>query len=220
MMRTRQGSLWRATKILLGIGLFSCLLVAGATAGYSRGAQQFVRGDAANTISEAVRSSFGSGVEVVAAFRPYQVAGDFNGDRVQDLAVVVRITGSRSVLPKDVRLLNPFEPRGAIHFPQSSDNRLAIAILHGWKSPVVGGKFLLIGESPILILQYARAASNEESDRSGLLGLRSKTAKRRRSEPLPISAKGDVILLGTEVGGDSLLYWNGRTYRWEDSAED
>jgi len=176
--------------------------------------------DAKAAIAEAVQRSFGNGVEVVTSFNPFQVTGDFNGDRLQDLAVVVRITGARNLMPKEVRLLNPFERDGSIHFPRPSDSRLALAILHDWKNPAATGRFLLLGESPILILQNARATSKEESDRNGLLGIRSRSSKRRAAEPFPRTAKGDVVLLGTEVGGDSLLYWNGRTYLWEDSAED
>jgi len=213
-MKLRQSTRHRKSLPCLAM----CLVLIGA--GGTRHASPQTSVPSVTAVAETVRRNFGSGVEVVTAFNPYQVTGDFNGDRVQDLAVVVKITSSRSLLPKDVRLLNPFEQAGAIHFPQSAQNRLAIAILHGWNSPAASGKFLLFGESPILILQYARATSTQESDRNGLLGLRSKAARRRRSAPLPPTAKGDVILLGTEVGGDSLLYWNGRTYRWEDTAED
>jgi len=171
-------------------------------------------------IAEAVQRNFGNGVEVVTSFNPFQVTGDFNGDRLQDLAVVVRITGARNLLPKEVRLLNPFDRGGSIHFPRASDHRLALAILHDWKNPAATGRFLLLGESPILILQNARATSKEESDRNELLSIRRRSSKRRAAAPFPRTAKGDVVLLGTEVGGDSLLYWNGRTYLWEDSAED
>jgi hypothetical protein len=211
---------WRLTKSHLATSVSICLLLVSGTAIAKATQSSAPPGSDSNTISETVSRNFGSGVEVVATFHPYQVTGDFNGDRVQDLAVVVRITGSRSLLPKDVKLLNPFEQGGAIHFPQNAENRLALAIVHSWNSPVASGKYLLLGESPVLVLQYARAISSQESDRNGLLGLRSKAVKRRGSAPLPPTAKGDVILLGTEVGGDSLLYWNGRTYRWEDSAED
>ncbi len=171
-------------------------------------------------IAEAVQRNFGKGVEVVTSFNPFQVTGDFNGDRLQDLVVVVRITGPLDLLPNQVRLLNPFERGGSLHFPRPSDSRLALAILHDWKNPAATGRFLLLGESPILILQNARAISNQETDRNGLLGVRSRSSKRRAAEPFPRTAKGDIVLLGTEVGGDSLLYWNGRTYLWEDSAED
>jgi len=34
---------------------------------------------------------------------------------------------------------------------------------------------------------------------------------------VPATAKGDVVLLFTEVGDNSMLYWNGRTYRWQDA---
>lgn len=173
-------------------------------------------------IVAAVQRNFAVGVEVVTTFSPYHVTGDFNGDRVQDLAVVVRLKGSRNQLPKDVRLLNPFESGRTIHFPAnaSRESRLALAVVHSWKNPVAGGKFLLLGESPILIMQNARATSSEASDRTDLIGVRNRNGSRRSSEHFPRNAKGDLILLGTEVGGDSLLYWNGRGYSWEDSAED
>jgi hypothetical protein len=121
-----------------------------------------------------------------------------------------------------VKLLNPFERGGAIKFPKKSveDNKLAVAIIHSWNNPAQAARLLLLGESPILILQNARAISSEPSDRLNLIGLRSRRAKRPRGEILPRGSKGDVILLATEVGGDGLLYWNGRTYLWEEPAED
>jgi hypothetical protein len=47
-----------------------------------------------------------------------------------------------------------------------------------------------------------------------------KRGKRPKGAPFPRAARGDVILLGNQVGDNSPLYWNGRTYVWEDSAED
>ncbi|HEV2826058.1 MAG TPA: hypothetical protein VGW76_00545 [Pyrinomonadaceae bacterium] len=172
-------------------------------------------------VVETVQKHFGAAVEVVTAFQPFNVVGDFNGDGTADIAVVVRIKARRNALPTNVKLLNPFETRGAIKFPASpdSENKLALAIIHGWKTETVG-KFLLLGESPVLIMQYPRAASNEPDDKQNLIGLTSKGGKRPAGVTLPRGAKGDVILLATEVGGDSLLYWNGRTYLWQDVAED
>ena len=173
-------------------------------------------------VVEAVQKHFGAAVEVVTAFQPFNVLGDFNGDGAVDIVVVVRIKARRNVLPKDVKILNPFETRGAVKFPTKpeSENRLALAIIHSWKSAATSGKFLLLGESPILIMQYSRATSNELADKQKLIDMMSKRGRRPLGVTLPRGSKGDVILLGTEVGGDSLLYWNGRTYLWEDSGED
>ena len=179
-------------------------------------------------VVETVQKHFGATVEVVTAFQPFNVAGDFNGDGAQDVVVVVRIKSRRNALPTNLKLLNPFETSGAIKFPANpdSENKLALAIIHSWKTETVRaassyvGKFLLLGESPVLIMQYARATSSEQGDKQKLISLMSKRGRRPAGVTLPHGSKGDVILLATEVGGDSLLYWNGRTYLWEDVAED
>ena len=155
------------------------------------------------------------------AFEPFNVTGDFNGDGAVDLVVVVRIKARRNALTTSVKLLNPFETRGAIKFPANpnSENKLALAVIHSWKTET-GGKFLLLGESPVLIMQYVRATSNEPGDKQNLISLMSKRGRRPSGVMLPRGSKGDVVLLATEVGGDSMLYWNGRTYLWQDVAED
>jgi len=167
------------------------------------------------SLSEAVQKSFGAVVEALSYSKPFYLTGDINGDRVQDLVIVVRVKGSRDSLSKDVLVLNPFEPKAGITFPADPgrENKFAIAIIHSWKNSRPTGKFLLIGDSPILILENTRPTSGPEA---GDMKLMARNA-RRRNFP---RAKGDVILLITEVGGDSQLYWNGKTYRWEDSAED
>jgi hypothetical protein len=48
----------------------------------------------------------------------------------------------------------------------------------------------------------------------------SKRGKRRRGATRPpAAAKGDAILLGTEAT-ESILYWNGKTYRWEEFSDE
>jgi hypothetical protein len=77
---------------------------------------------------------------------------------------------------------------------------------------------LLVGEGPILIFVYDRASDPDGA--KNLIELMSKRGKRFKGLKFPPTAKGDVILLGTEVGSDSPLYWNGRTYRWEEPEGD
>jgi hypothetical protein len=169
-------------------------------------------------LTEALRTSFGPVVEAMSGLKPFYLTGDFNGDGAQDIIIVVRIKGRRDALPKDVRVLNPFVPDTGIVFPANplTEQKLALAIIHSWKTPQAGGKFLLIGESPILILENDRPMSGPGI---GSMELMSRRAKRRKGEKLPREAKGDVIVLGSEVG-DSMLYWNGKTYSWEDSSDD
>jgi len=173
-------------------------------------------------IAQDLRSVFGSVVEPVTAFKPYYLIGDFNGDGAEDLLIVVRVKEKRTALPKDVRVVNPFDLDAKVAFPDNpaSEKKLALAIIHSWKIPQPTGKFLLIGASPILILENNRATSGRPEDAKNLIELMTRRGKRRRGQKFPRSARGDVILLGTEVGGDSTLYWNGGTYRWEDAEDD
>ena len=171
-------------------------------------------------VTDALKASFGSAVEAVTAFKPFYVTGDFNGDAIQDIAIAVRIREQRTALPKDVRLLNPFYGKPKVTYPSNpaSQNTMALAIIHSWKSPQPAAKFLLIVEGPILIFEYDR--TSDPGAEKLLLDLWSKRGKRSPGEVFPPAAKGDVILLATEVGDYSDLYWNGRTYRWDEGAAD
>jgi hypothetical protein len=208
---------------LIRIAFVICCIIA------NRGdakAQTAATGAQSNTIQSTVvaslRSNFGAVVEASISFRPFYVTGDFNGDGAQDVAVVVLIKERRSALPKDVRILNPFQFERRVVFPANpaTENKLALVIIHGWQSPKPSAKFLLIGDSPILILDYQRVTSDQPADRQDLIGLMRKRGKRPKGAAFPRGAKGDVILLGNQVGDNTPLYWNGRTYVWEDSAED
>ncbi|SRR6266496_66840 len=200
---------------------FLCLSVA-SESGYAQTAARTQAGtNRSASVDEAIKASFGSVVQPATTFRPYYVTGDFNGDGVQDLAPVVLIKEKRGDLPKDLRIMNPFDDGPKINFPQNpaAEHKLALAIIHGWKTPQAA-KFLLVGESPILVLEYNRATSTNPEDARNLIEVMAKGDKRRRGQKFPRTAKGDVILLGTEVGGDSTLWWNGRTYVWEDVQDD
>lgn len=180
-----------------------------------------------STVNEAVRTSFGSAVEPVTAFKPYYLTGDFNGDTAQDLVVAVRIKQPRNTLPKDVKVLSPWGAAyGNSTYPAdpAGTPTLALVIIHGssggWHTQA-SAKFLMMGDSPILIQNYSRLSAGPDALRDLMSVLR--RGKLRRGEYLPPTVqrarKGDVIVLGTEAV-DSYLYWNGKTYSWEESPED
>lgn len=173
-------------------------------------------------VIKALQASFGSSLEAVKAFRPYYLTGDFNGDGAPDVVVAVRIKGQRSDLPADVTVYNPFARPKAI-FPADplATPTLALAIIHGktdWQTSPAAQKFLLFGESPVLILNYRRVTSGGADEVKNLMELLKKGSPRLRDLGWPpATAKGDAIVLGAEAT-DSILYWNGKNYRWEEAA--
>jgi hypothetical protein len=208
--------------LLLG----GCLLVTTACAPRlcAQTTRQTKAGDSNQSaaVTEALKASFGSSLEAVTNFNPFYLTGDFNGDGAQDILIVVRLKGRRSELPGNVKVLNPFYRTSNPTFPAdpAAKPTLAFAIIHGtsagWKTAQPAAKFLLLGESPVLILENDRATSGHVEDAKGLMEIISKRGRRRAASRPPAAAKGDSILLGTEAA-ESILYWNGKTYRWEES---
>jgi hypothetical protein len=176
-----------------------------------------------SSLREALQKSFGAAVGPVTAFKPYYLTGDFNGDGAQDILIVVRIKGPRAELASDVTLYNPFErPKPVFPANPSANPTLAFAIIHGnkpgWQTASALEKFLMFGESPVLILNYSRVTSTESQDKQSLMELlRKRSVKFKADGWPPAAAKGDSIVLGTEAT-DSILYWNGKNYRWEEAA--
>jgi hypothetical protein len=172
-------------------------------------------------VTEALKASFGSALEAVTAFNPFYLTGDFNGDGAQDIVIVARIKGRRGDLPPDVKVLNPFYRVAGPAYPTdpAAKPTLAFAIIHGtkagWKNAPMAEKFLLVGESPILIMENDRATGRPE-DAKNLMEIKSKLGKRRGATWPPAAARGDSIILETEAI-NSILYWNGKTYRWEEA---
>ena len=173
-------------------------------------------------LNAALQKSFGSTVEAVTTFKPFYLTGDFNGDGAQDALIVVRLKSRASELPKDVKLLNPFARGAEPTFPvdPSANPTLALAIIHGrrtgWQT-APAGKFLLVGESPVLALENDRAISKYPEGQVKLMEIIKRSGRRRRGAfRAPATAKGDSVLLGTEAA-DSILYWDGKTYRWQET---
>jgi hypothetical protein len=176
-----------------------------------------------SVLKETLQKSFGSAVEPVTAFKPYYLTGDFNRDGAQDILIVVRIKGPRAELAPGVNIYNPFgRPKAVFPADPAANPTLALAIIHGgqagWQTEPALEKFLMFGETPVLILNYSRVTSSELQDKKNLMELLGKRSAKFRADGWPpAAAKGDSIVLGTEAT-DSILYWNGKNYRWEEAA--
>ena len=215
------------TNHLKGQVAFLLLVVLLASNAYSLSAQTKTQTKASqpsqSSIRGALQKSFGSAVEPVTAFKPYYLTADFNGDGAQDILIVVLIKGPRAELASDVTLYNPFErPKAVFPTNPSANPTLAFAIIHGskpgWQTPPALEKFLLLGQTPILTLNYGRAINATPGDTNALMELLKKRSTKFRADSWPpAAAKGDAIMLATEAT-DSILYWNGKNYRWEEAA--
>ena len=219
-LKTLRSSRNQSRVLLLACSILLAVSAPGITA-QTRDPKKVPPGQPA-AVAAALRTSFGSAVEAVTAFKPYYVIGDFNGDGAQDIVIAVRIKGQRSELPTDVTIYNPFErPKAVYPADPSATPTLALAIIHskaGWQTSPAVEKFLLFGQSPVLILNYGRATAGDPDAVKTLIELLGKGSKRLKDFGWPPAvAKGDSIVLGTEAT-DSILYWNGKNYRWEEAA--
>lgn len=180
---------------------------------------------AANPAPERVtgwlHQTFGDSAEAVTGFEPSSLAGDFNGDGVEDLAIVVTLPKGLGGLPKTVKVLWPYgfdDPKEAESAPTPAQR--LIAIIHGGRSgkeTVPQSAYLFAGGSNALIVQTGRTA-DELKD---VMSVVKKKRKPKEDVPLtpPKGVRGDSLYLDTEAAG-ALLYWNGKTYRWYESPED
>lgn len=211
----------REQVLMLACSIFVAVNASGLTA-KTRDPKKVPPGQTA-AVADALRTSFGSAVEAVTAFKPYYVLGDFNGDGGEDIVIAVRIKGQRGDLPADVKVYNPFErPKAVFPADPTANPTLALAIIHGskagWRTSRPLEKYLLFGQSPVLILNYDRVTSGDPNAIKTLIELLKKGSKRLKDLGWPpAAAKGDAIILGTEAT-DSILYWNGKNYRWEEAA--
>lgn len=159
-------------------------------------------------IEAAVRRAFGPGVEMMWEFRPYSLTGDFNGDRFSDLAVMVRVRAPSGRLAKGVTILNPWDIRRTA---AGGSSGLALAIIHGGRKGWSGAplrRYLLTDRDFFATPIWQSSAPKD------LIGLvRKPRATQQGRRLLPRPAKGDAIRVATEAGINTLLYWDGKTYR-------
>jgi hypothetical protein len=180
------------------------------------GATASIHADLGEKAQVAVRRLFGGGVKPATDYKPYFLTGDFNGDRLKDLLVLVRVQNTRSGMPQEVRVLNPW----GYETQNSSDTALlALAIIHGssenWETQTPAGRFLLTDRD------FFSTPIWESGTQNNLLSvIRKSSLKAKRRGNARSRGKGDAIGLATEAGVDEILYWDGQTYRLEAPQEE
>jgi hypothetical protein len=159
-------------------------------------------------VNDAIQRVFKEAVVIDLTKKPNFVAGDFNGDAVQDIAVVVRPA------PGKLDELNQEYPTWLIRDPFSSDiqrtgalrvleSEVLLAIIHGygfndWRDPQATQTFLL-----------KNAVGSGLEVKKGVEFVKANSDKK-----LPAVA-GDLIE-GNIRGKHGYLYFSVLTYRWFD----
>jgi hypothetical protein len=159
-------------------------------------------------VNEALRRVFKAALVIDASLNPSFVAGDFNGDAIQDIAIVVRpAPGKLSELNQEFPawlLRDAFAP----HIQRSGtlrvkENEPLLAIIHGfghndWRDPQAMQTFLM-----------KNAVGSGLEVHRGLEFV--KANKGKRTPPV----RGDLI--GEIIGGSrGYLYYSVATYGWFD----
>jgi hypothetical protein len=152
-----------------------------------------------------VPGMLGSGV-ALADRTPNLLRGDFDGDGIPDLLAVVAVRGQQ--LNPEVRVVRPW-PDYDGDAPAGDDvtqgAEVGLAIIHGTPAARPAGVYLLHDPNPVSILDTQAARALRVVPRAELAA---------PGEPeLARSARGDVIVVPTEAGIDTYLYWDGSTYR-------
>jgi hypothetical protein len=160
-------------------------------------------------LNELVREQVGNQVKPALGVisEPVYVLTDFNGDGFLDVAIVVIIEQGRDELKSHgVRYLDvdPFSRMNGRELEPNvkmGQNCLGVVFLHGsakeWDPRAISHKFIIYD-----CFSSIRRVPKGVPIRRG-----------RRSTGPPPRLKGDAILLDLESGAQSLVYWDGKTYR-------
>ena len=160
-------------------------------------------------LSDLVRQQVSSKVKpaVGVISEPVYVLSDFNGDGFKDVAVVVVVEEGRDQLKNHgVRYLDvdPFSKTNGRELEPTEKmghNCLGLVFLHGsakdWDPRTISDKFFIYD-----CFSSIRQVPKGVPIRRG-----------RTSAGPPPRLKGDAIVLDLESGAQTLVYWDGKTYR-------
>jgi len=140
---------------------------------------------------------FGDRVVPVANHRAPFAQADFDGDGVADSVTVVSVRPGKA-LPVDVTVLTD---QWASSWRASQSTKRALAIIVGKQHR----KFLIADPD-----YFDTPIWNEKQLPLDVAKRGSKAFKEFQSQEKRI--KNDIIVLGTEAGIDTALYWNGKTF--------
>lgn len=165
----------------------------------SNGPDVTVKAQTAASVEDLVKSICADKLTVEKRATPYKITGDFDGDKIEDVAVIVELNDTVKNIGKTVKIENPYARAWG---NEIDEKLLALLMIHGkgkgWQF-AQKSSVLLVGQNSVLIFQKSRldetgAGMMLEKDKSGKIS----------------------IVFPTEAS-EGILKWNGRKYTWRET---
>jgi hypothetical protein len=168
----------------------------------------------ASEVIAALRRVFGDDLIIDRSSRPAFIAGDFNGDTIQDLAVIVRVAPGK--LPDINSELANWTIQDADHFFVPSPDKSVVAV------PVIAAAKITEGEEVLAIIHgvgregwrnpAARQAYLVKHAAASLLGTSPSVAQKSiRAMRLPVESE---IIHELRRNRKGFIFWTGSQYAW------
>lgn len=151
------------------------------------------------SIAALLSRTFGGGVLLHDA-APAVLRGDLNGDGAEDLVAVVVHGAGR--LAGGVTRVHPWPSDEGATDDLAAGSRARVAVIHGGSARRA---FLIHDPNPVSILDAGAAKEISILPRARLAA--------EGGDELAEAARGDVVVVPTEAGIDTYLYWDGSTYQ-------
>lgn len=153
----------------------------------------------AKSVEDLVKTLSDAKLQVETRATPYKLVGDFNGDKVEDAAVIVSLSDTVENTGKSVKIENPYARAWG---NEIKTELLALFIIHGkgkgWQT-AQKSSVLLLGRNSALIFQKERL---NETD----AGMR-----------IEKSRNGKISIIFPTEASDGILKWNGKKYTWKET---
>lgn len=162
-----------------------------------------------NSVRAVMQHYFSADVKLGVDRPPFYVSGDFNDDGLQDIAVLFYPKADQ-MRSSQLHPSGPWSPNGK---KQSDEFHKSLAIINGprdgWQSPEAK-VFILLDTSGVL----------ETPSFQLILKKKSEDDHGRYLKKISVRKAGDLIILPTEAGIDTYLYWDDSLYRLHQPEEE
>jgi len=162
-------------------------------------------------IAKSFSEVFGDSVREATDRDAQHFQGDFDGDGVMDQLFIIETTGKAGDIQKGVTVWDSWANQSIDPSTNLADlPGVSLAILHGLNSTQAPKAFLLYDQRPISVLDAGVARD---------LSVLVHSSFSKEIPELESMAKGDALVIPTEAGIDTYLYWDGTTYRFYEPEE-